>query len=495
MTTDTAQPRRQKTASQVILDELPPHDDGQERAFLNCFLLDATTIEPALALGIGEKTFYHEAHRRIFGAIVAQRQGGPVNIITVTDRLREQGDLDEVGGAAYVTALLNEIPTAANWEYYARRLLDLERRRHIIEDGTDLVRAAQNVDENPIEVVEARLVALGERILSRNGAASSTLEVLDVQDLYSLEDAQGGYDVAPIVRRAGVNLIVGDSDTYKTWLAMVLSRDLAAGRAFLERFAVLSSRRVLFLEMEMHPGDVKARFQMLGIEPGLPIQVVCTALFSFDDPAHRRWLLAQEAEVVIVDSLIRTHARDENVSGSTAALYREAFRPLLDQGKTLIFAHHTKKPAPGGSTEPAHLIRGTTDLRALADSVLFLKRLDRRSVLVRHDKNRFGPAAESFVVGFDAVEGTMRLTHEGPVTVALDKVTAAKEAIVAEIGATALRRADLMARLKATFSERTINRALADLKADKVVSTTKAGRNAYLCLDTTSAKAVADVWQ
>lgn len=496
MTTDTAHPGRQKTASQVVLDDLPPHDAGLERALLSCCLLDPTTIAPALALGIGEKAFYREAHRRIFRAIDAQhRAGRPTDLVSVTDRLREGGDLDEVGGASFVTSLVDEIPTAGLWQHYARRLLDLQERRRIIEDGTELVRVAQNAEHYPIEDVEARLAVLGERILSRNGAGSTTLEILDVERLYSLDDTQGEYDVAPLIRRAGVNLVVGDSDTYKTWLAMALSRDLAAGHAFLDGFAVASSRRVLFIELEMHARAVKKRFQMLGIDPGLSIEVVCTALFSFDDPANRRWLLGQDAEVVFIDSLIRTHARDENVAGSTAALYREAFRPLLDQGKTLVLVHHTKKPAPGGSNEPAHLIRGTTDLRALADSVLFLKRLDRRSVLVRHDKNRFGPAAETFVLGFEADESMARFVHEGAATVALDKVTAAKEAIVAEIGATALRTADLMARLKTTFSPRTIGRALKVLKDEGIVSPSKSGRSTFWCLDTTSAKEVADVWQ
>ena len=65
--------------------------------------------------------FYREAHRVIF-EVVAQlaNKGEPVDIITVSEELKQRNMLDKVGGAAYLTNLANSVPTAANIEYYAR---------------------------------------------------------------------------------------------------------------------------------------------------------------------------------------------------------------------------------------------------------------------------------------------------------------------------------------------------------------------------------------
>src|SRR5207247_10300896 len=86
-------------------------------------LLDRDAIARVVEL-VRPEDFYRDAHRRIYETMVELfERGEPVDLITVTDRLRDKGQLDDVGGAAYVTGLLNTGPTGAHVGYYDRIVL------------------------------------------------------------------------------------------------------------------------------------------------------------------------------------------------------------------------------------------------------------------------------------------------------------------------------------------------------------------------------------
>jgi len=120
------------------LDRVPPQNLEAEQGVLGSMLLDRDAIAKVVEL-IRPEDFYRDAHRRIYEAVADLfERGEPVDLITVTDRLRDKGQLDDVGGAGYVTSLLNAIPTAANVEYYARIVLQKSMLRHLIAAGTQI---------------------------------------------------------------------------------------------------------------------------------------------------------------------------------------------------------------------------------------------------------------------------------------------------------------------------------------------------------------------
>jgi hypothetical protein len=115
------------------LPDVPAHNLEAEQAVLGSMLLDRDTIPRVLqVLLVGD--FYREGHRRIFEVMSSMFQADePVDLITVTDRLRDKGQLNDAGGAAYVTGLLNSVPIAANIKYYARIVFDKAMQRQEIE--------------------------------------------------------------------------------------------------------------------------------------------------------------------------------------------------------------------------------------------------------------------------------------------------------------------------------------------------------------------------
>jgi len=132
------------------IDRVPPQNLDAEQGVLGSMLLDRDAIARVVEL-LRAEDFYRDAHRRIYEAVTDLfERGEPVDLITVTDRLRDKGQLDDVGGASYVTSLLSAVPTAANVEYYARIVLQKSMLRQLISAGTQIAHmgyeAAQDVE-------------------------------------------------------------------------------------------------------------------------------------------------------------------------------------------------------------------------------------------------------------------------------------------------------------------------------------------------------------
>ncbi|MDR7459580.1 MAG: DnaB-like helicase N-terminal domain-containing protein, partial [Armatimonadota bacterium] len=134
------------------LERIPPQSLEAEQSVLGSMLLERDAIAKVVEMLRGED-FYRDAHRRIFEAITDLfERGEPVDLITVTDRLRARGQLEDVGGAAYLTALLDAVPTAANVEYYARIVLQKALLRQLIHAGTEIVGLGYR-EEQDVEVL------------------------------------------------------------------------------------------------------------------------------------------------------------------------------------------------------------------------------------------------------------------------------------------------------------------------------------------------------
>jgi replicative DNA helicase len=148
------------------VERVPPQNLEAEQGVLGSMLLDRDAIARVVEM-LRPEDFYRDAHRRIYDAVVELfERGEPVDLITVTDRLRDKGQLDDVGGAAYVTALLNSIPTAANVEYYARIVLQKSMLRQLIAAGTQIAHLGFE-GENDVELLIDRAEKLVFSIADR----------------------------------------------------------------------------------------------------------------------------------------------------------------------------------------------------------------------------------------------------------------------------------------------------------------------------------------
>ena len=109
-----------------------PNNLDAEQALLGCMLID-NEILPEVLDGLSENDFYQDSHKYIINAVkmtFADRK--PVDIVTLSDRLEGEGNLQKAGGINYLTELVQVTPSAANYKFY----LDIVRRQRKPQPNT-----------------------------------------------------------------------------------------------------------------------------------------------------------------------------------------------------------------------------------------------------------------------------------------------------------------------------------------------------------------------
>src|SRR3954451_25112286 len=100
----------------------PPHDLEAEMSVLGAILIsDRTLYALVIEEGLKPEDFYRERHRLIYDAMLRlYREGEPIDVLTVTEQLKQLGKIDEVGGESSVDALAGAVPSVANARRYAQ---------------------------------------------------------------------------------------------------------------------------------------------------------------------------------------------------------------------------------------------------------------------------------------------------------------------------------------------------------------------------------------
>ena len=133
------------------LRKVPPQNLEAEASVLGGILLENDAINRVLET-LAAEDFYRESHRKIFRAMMElSDRSEPVDLITLSDHLKAKGELDAVGGSAYLASLADLVPTAANIAYYARIVREKAVLRHLITAATEIATRGfedrGNVDE------------------------------------------------------------------------------------------------------------------------------------------------------------------------------------------------------------------------------------------------------------------------------------------------------------------------------------------------------------
>ena len=119
-----------------------PWNNEAEQAVLGAMLLDQDAALRAAEL-VDDSMFYREPHRRLFRAMLAlTEQRVVIDHITLPAELRRRGELDEVGGPAYLAELVEAVPTTANVEFHCRIIKEKAILRRLIETSTSIVAEA-----------------------------------------------------------------------------------------------------------------------------------------------------------------------------------------------------------------------------------------------------------------------------------------------------------------------------------------------------------------
>jgi replicative DNA helicase len=174
-------------------ERLPPQSRDAERSVLGSMLRDNGVIGDVVQI-VREENFYLDAHQKIFKAITSlYDRGSPVDAVMLAELLREQKQIEDIGGYGYLGELWDAAPTAANAEYYARIVRDKALVRHLIHASTEILRdsydQAMPADEL-LEMAERKVLDIAEMGIT---GQTTTLEQA-VNEAYDRLDARHGQD-------------------------------------------------------------------------------------------------------------------------------------------------------------------------------------------------------------------------------------------------------------------------------------------------------------
>lgn len=119
-------------------DRVPPQNIEAEQSVLGAMLIEKEAIPKVMEI-LRDTDFYREAHRVIFNAMLElYNKNEAVDMITVTEILKRDNKLEDVGGIAYVTSLANAVPTAANVTYHASIIEEKSILRQLVSVSTQI---------------------------------------------------------------------------------------------------------------------------------------------------------------------------------------------------------------------------------------------------------------------------------------------------------------------------------------------------------------------
>lgn len=149
-----------------------PHDIEAERSVIGAVLLESEAIEDAAEILQGGE-FYVAAHNVIFRAMLDLADDGePIDIVTLTARLKDKQQLEEVGGVGYLTQLAQAVPTAANVAYYADIVAKHAVHRQYIAESKIFAKQIRSTDdyEKLVAKTQLRMDAISEKAATKKQA-------------------------------------------------------------------------------------------------------------------------------------------------------------------------------------------------------------------------------------------------------------------------------------------------------------------------------------
>lgn len=131
-----------------------PNNKDAEQAVLSAMFLSKTALEKSFET-IDENAFYYDNNRKIFIALKNLYDNSiPVDMMMLTNELKNKGVLEEIGGVIYLTEVLNTESTAANIDYYLKIVSDDSLRRRLIEVSNDVNQLGYNTEKDVAETLD-----------------------------------------------------------------------------------------------------------------------------------------------------------------------------------------------------------------------------------------------------------------------------------------------------------------------------------------------------
>ncbi|HXZ10811.1 MAG TPA: DnaB-like helicase N-terminal domain-containing protein [Candidatus Sulfotelmatobacter sp.] len=351
-----------------MIDRPLPSNLDAERAVLGAVLLDnAALSRVAERLNAGD--FFLPQHRLIFVGMMRLAEGRqPIDTISLVETLNGHGELENAGGAAYLSQLADGLPRVMNLEHYGRIITEKADLRRLAYLGEAIREAALSCDHE---------AAIAHMIAFQGGASSSSiLRAVAVEELLASRIKPREMLLDPILPEQGLAMLYSYRGVGKTYLALGIAAAVSSGARFL-RWSAPRSRRVLYVDGELAAKTLQERLAMIvaGIEGGEPAPGtlrIITPDFQerpIPDLATAQGQRQLEPHLAGIDLLVLDNLSalcrygNENEGEDWLPVQNWALG-LRRRGVSVLFVHHAGKNKSQ---------RGTSRREDLLDTVITLK--------------------------------------------------------------------------------------------------------------------------
>lgn len=173
---------------------VPPQAVDLEEAILGALMLEQNALTTVIDI-LKPEIFYKESHQIIYAAISRLfAKSEPVDILTVTNELKNSGELELVGGAYFITQLTNRVASTANIEYHSRIISQKFIQRELIKISSEVIRDAFEDTTDVFDLLdkaEQSLFSVSENNFRRDYDSMQTLVREAIRDIETARDHEG----------------------------------------------------------------------------------------------------------------------------------------------------------------------------------------------------------------------------------------------------------------------------------------------------------------
>jgi replicative DNA helicase len=245
---------------------VPPQNLEAEESVLGAMMVSEATIEPVLLdIRLHSEDFYRDRHRTIFEAIIRLNENAsPVDVLTVSEALSQQGALDQVGGRDVVASLAAKVPAPGSAKHYAQIVKQNALMRRLDAAAKRIQQSVTERDGEPTELVEQ-----AERLLFQVAHEERSTDFSEIGDILSIEidklEALSRGDAQVTGTPSGFRDLDAITGGFQPGNLIVIAARPAMGKSSLvcniaENVALKEKKPVALFSMEMSEMELAHRF-------------------------------------------------------------------------------------------------------------------------------------------------------------------------------------------------------------------------------------------
>lgn len=270
-------------------------------ALLGAIMVDREIIGTARET-VRPSDFYGSLHEMIYAAALALHdRGDPIDKISVAEELRHRGMLDQVGGMAFLSSLLDAVPSASSADYYAKLIVEKATLRALIAAGVTIAEFGYEGEHQPERAVERASAVLSD---TRRPAtrAEFSFPIESAAEIARTQSEPVDFDVDGMLPAEDAPaLVFGPPASLKSWLIMHLCHAIVTGQQFLGQFKVRRRQRALYLNLDAGAKTFRNRIRRISSVAGFDLVSIPSGQFSLD--LLRSYMSQYRGAIVVIDCL------------------------------------------------------------------------------------------------------------------------------------------------------------------------------------------------